>query len=59
MTTFNKVLALKRELKRINKKIDLRIAVGMSYRREAEYHKRITRELQTLTRYNWFARFAF
>lgn len=56
MSTIKLILDLKKEIKRINRKIDLYIVTNMPYKREAEYHKRLTTQLRRLTRRNWIGR---
>lgn len=55
MSTIKLILDLKAELKRINRKIDFYIMMKLPYRREAEYHKRLTAQLRRLTKRNWLA----
>lgn len=57
MSTIKLLLTLKQELKKVNRKIDLRIMMGLPYKREAEYHKRLTWEMRRLARRNWFGRY--
>lgn len=50
MSTLKLILTLKKELKKVNKRIDLRILMGLPYNQEAEYHKGLMRELGRLCR---------
>lgn len=56
MSTFKLILDLKKELNRVNRKIDFYIMMKMPYRKEAEYHKRLTVQLRRLSRKNWLGR---
>jgi hypothetical protein len=56
MANFKLILDLKKELKRVNKKIDFYIMMNMPYKKEAEYHKRLTRQLRRLSRHSIFSR---
>jgi hypothetical protein len=56
MANLKLILDLKHELDRVNKKIDFYIMMNMPYRKEAEYHKRLTRQLRRLSRKNWLGR---
>lgn len=56
MSTIKLIFDLKKELKRINRKIDFYIMMRLPYKREAEYHKRLTMQLRRLTRRNWLGR---
>lgn len=48
---------LANELKKVNRSIDLKIAYGISYKREAQRHKRLVRQLDGLARERTFAFF--
>lgn len=50
MSTIKLILTLKKEIKKVNRRIDLRIITGLPYRQEAEYHKRLMRELGRIYR---------
>lgn len=56
MSTIRLIFDIKKELKRINKKIDFYIIMRLPYKREAEYHKRLTAQLRRLSRRNWLGR---
>jgi hypothetical protein len=45
MTTFALKLILNREISRINRKIDRKIALGKSYKKEASLHRELLKKL--------------
>lgn len=47
---------IKAEINRINKVIDQKIIRGLSYSREAHYHKVLSRRLAVMRRSNFLAR---
>ena len=47
---------LEREIQKINRKIDLKILAGESYRKEARDHKLLLRKVRYHTRRNFFRR---
>ena len=59
MSTYARMRMIEREIDLINHQIDMKIIVGRSYKKDAEQHKRLVRELRTLkaSRENaWFSR---
>jgi hypothetical protein len=59
MSKFNTIRAIKSEISRINKEIDLRIIKGISYRNLALRHKFLTNQLSQLApRKSFFGSFS-
>lgn len=56
MSTIKLILDLKKELNRVNRKIDFYILMKLPYKKESEYHKRLTRQIGRLSRKNWLGR---
>lgn len=56
MTTAQYQKTLRRELARLNQKIDMMIIKGQSYAHEAKKHKMLTRQLRTLSGQSFFSR---
>lgn len=56
MANIKLILDLKKELNRVNRKIDFYILMNLPYKKEAEYHKRLTRQIRRLSRKNWLSR---
>jgi len=56
MKNVKMIINLKNEISRVNRKIDFYIMMNMPYRKEAEYHKRLTLQLRKLARRNWLGR---
>ncbi|HVS79781.1 MAG TPA: hypothetical protein VHF05_02275 [Candidatus Paceibacterota bacterium] len=56
MKNVKMIIDLKNEISRVNRKIDFYIMMNMPYRKEAEYHKRLTLQLRKVARKNWLGR---
>ncbi len=56
MTTAQYQKTLRRELARLNQRIDMMIIKGQSYTHEAKKHKMLTRQLRVLSGHSFFSR---
>lgn len=53
MSKFKKAIVIKKEIDKLNDKIDMKIIKGLSYREESRRHKFLVRQHAVLYRSSW------